>query len=547
MLFRWKLSKALLLNFWYFTKQELKFTDGHMTIRGANGSGKSITTQSIITVLLDGNSNPERLNPYGSRQRTFKDTVLGEVDLLPDIIDRIGYITLELRKGNEIKTIGMGIKASRIKTNIDTLYFIINGEVGDSDGQFSLTEKKMEDGKMADSPLQLLTLRERIEKAAIGDIYLNRTDYAEAVNKEFFGFPTMEQYDGLIKLLLQIRGPKLFDQIKPEALAEVLTNSLPELSPEELSDAADTIARIVVIEKNLAKAKAELSSKVSSFVAIEKLEENIKLLEEQLDEKDKELYERILLNKLSESINRKIYNARKWEKNMNKLMEHENNIKFRIEWVEKKIEREEEKDTIDLIATINRNPPYENTEKLVNHLRSKINQAKKLYNGGKDKDGKENGKGFQQVIEEVFDYRQWFEFKIYYVKKGETEKLLNRKNYGTLCSGQRVLSILMPVLTALHIKYTETDRDDSLRLFTLDEAFAHVDEEDMEVLFRYFEKLDFDYMLNSQSLWGCFESVSSLDIYELSRPGNRNHVMVIPYYWNGKQRIRKDKVSADYE
>ena len=34
--------------------------------RGTNGSGKSVTTQSFIPLLLDGDKRPSRLDPFGS-------------------------------------------------------------------------------------------------------------------------------------------------------------------------------------------------------------------------------------------------------------------------------------------------------------------------------------------------------------------------------------------------------------------------------------------------------------------------------------------------
>lgn len=43
--------------------------------------------------------------------------------------------------------------------------------------------------------------------------------------------------------------------------------------------------------------------------------------------------------------------------------------------------------------------------------------------------------------------------------------------------------------------------------------------------------------MNSQALWGCYETVPSLRIAELLRPANSSVVTVIYYYWNGKERI----------
>ena len=52
----------------------------------------------------------------------------------------------------------------------------------------------------------------------------------------------------------------------------------------------------------------------------------------------------------------------------------------------------------------------------------------------------------------------------------------------------------------------------------LDEAFAGVDETNIESMFSLVEQLDMDYIMNSQALWGCYPSVKALNIAELWRP-----------------------------
>lgn len=61
----WQIHRIGLLDFWYYDEQEFEFLDGRMLLRGANGSGKSVTMQSFIPLLLDGNMRPERLIPLG--------------------------------------------------------------------------------------------------------------------------------------------------------------------------------------------------------------------------------------------------------------------------------------------------------------------------------------------------------------------------------------------------------------------------------------------------------------------------------------------------
>ena len=66
---RWQANKIGLINFWYYDEQEFPFVKGRMLLRGSNGSGKSVTMQSVVPLLLDGNMSPERLDPFGSRDR----------------------------------------------------------------------------------------------------------------------------------------------------------------------------------------------------------------------------------------------------------------------------------------------------------------------------------------------------------------------------------------------------------------------------------------------------------------------------------------------
>ena len=65
-----------------------------MLLRGGNGSGKSVTMQSFIPLLLDGNKSPERLDPFGSRARQMQDYPLGDEDR--QIEQRTGYLLWSL-------------------------------------------------------------------------------------------------------------------------------------------------------------------------------------------------------------------------------------------------------------------------------------------------------------------------------------------------------------------------------------------------------------------------------------------------------------------
>ena len=92
---RWIISRIGLINFWYYDEEEFDFAEGRLLLRGANGAGKSVTMQSFIPLLLDGNKSPERLDPFGSRARKLENYLLGEDDTGEQ--ERTGYLYMEFK------------------------------------------------------------------------------------------------------------------------------------------------------------------------------------------------------------------------------------------------------------------------------------------------------------------------------------------------------------------------------------------------------------------------------------------------------------------
>lgn len=94
----------------------------------------------------------------------------------------------------------------------------------------------------------------------------------------------------------------------------------------------------------------------------------------------------------------------------------------------------------------------------------------------------------------------------------------------------------VPLFAALAAQYAAANHAEAPRLMALDEAFAGVDETNIESMFALVHELGFDYIMNSQALWGCYPTVSSLNIAELWRPQNARIVTVLRYHWDGHVR-----------
>ena len=96
------------------------------------------------------------------------------------------------------------------------------------------------------------------------------------------------------------------------------------------------------------------------------------------------------------------------------------------------------------------------------------------------------------------------------------------------------MAMYVPLFSAVAAKF-ESAREDAPLLIALDEAFAGVDEKNIYNMF--------DYIMNSQVLWGDYASVKGLAIYELFRPENARFVTVIPYEWDGHIKRMKGDLS----
>lgn len=262
------------------------------------------------------------------------------------------------------------------------------------------------------------------------------------------------------------------------------------------------------------------------------IEEGIEENEGLLRESDRQLFEDILVNNISKKIRAKIYHSQKWVKRMNELMENMNTssgLSFSLNWTNKKAESEGQLDTKELVELLKQEGSLMkelDLKKLSEHFRSKITEARRIQeDSGKNQ-------SFHSIMREVLDYRKWFEFKLFYKKTGQNKKELTNNAFYQFSGGEKAMAMYVPLFSAVYARY-EGARGDCPRLISLDEAFAGVDEKNIRDMFRLLNDLNLDYMINSQIIWGDYDTVSSLAISELIRPDNANFVTVIRYHWNG--------------
>ena len=262
-----------------------------------------------------------------------------------------------------------------------------------------------------------------------------------------------------------------------------------------------------------------------------------------LNEEDRKLFEDLLMNNIGDSIRRKIASSNEWIKEVRNLMETMNTssgLTFSIKWSGKGKETEEELDTKEIVDIFERDPESlkeEDLQKITNHFRSKITLEEEKY--------EENERNYLEIIRNVLDYRKWYEFKLYFKRRGFDKKELTDKEFSKFSGGEKAIAMYIPLFAGIYAKFNSA-RKTAPKVIALDEAFAGVDDDNILDCFRIMDEMDLDYILTSQMLWGDYSTIKHLAICELHSAPESNVVSVIRYKWDGFKRtlVTSEK---DYE
>ena len=275
--------------------------------------------------------------------------------------------------------------------------------------------------------------------------------------------------------------------------------------------------------------------KVSFSSLLIHLGDDIAELENLIKDGDRELFEDILANTVSRKIRGKINASNTWVQKMNSLMngmDTSSGLKLSLRWRSKTAEKEDQLDTRELVELLKKDyrlMSEEEAAKLSAHFRSKVEEARR---NARDSAGMIS---FYQIMKETLDYRKWFEFQLFSQKNGERQKELTNSVFGTFSGGEKAMAMYIPLFASVCARY-QSAKKDCLRIISLDEAFAGVDNKNIRDMFRLMTQFEFDFIINSQVLWGDCDTLDALAIYQLVRPENAKFVTVMPYLWNGRRK-----------
>ncbi|MGA9024909.1 MAG: TIGR02680 family protein [Steroidobacteraceae bacterium] len=249
---RWQPLRLGLVELYHYEVEEFWFRDGHLMLRGNNGTGKSKVLSLTLPFLLDANLSASRVEPDGDRGKRMDWNLL----MNKRYERRIGYTWMEFGRldvaGKVLTvTLGCGLRAVAGRPTTEPWFFITDQRVG---ADLWLT-----------TPEKTALTRERLIEAigTHGQVFPSAQTYRRAVDEKLFRLGT-ERYDALVDTLIQLRQPQLSKNPDEGRLSDALTHALRPLDRAALEDVAEAMSELTDLRRDLAEIEA-MRKAIGSF------------------------------------------------------------------------------------------------------------------------------------------------------------------------------------------------------------------------------------------------------------------------------------------
>lgn len=261
-LVRWQPLRLGLVELFHYDSEEFWFRDGHLLLRGNNGTGKSKVLSLTLPFLFDAQLKPSRIEPDGDAGKKMAwNLLLGKLDR------RIGYAWIEFGRiaddgEPDYVTLGCGLSAAAARAQVDAWYFV-------------LEKRRIGEELWLTSPARNVLTRERLKEALheYGQVFDTAAAYRRAVDERLFQLGAV-RYAALMDTLVQLRQPQLSKKPDERNLSDALTEALPPLSAELLTDVADALNQLEEYRRELqdyealAKAVGQFNQRYQRYAAI---------------------------------------------------------------------------------------------------------------------------------------------------------------------------------------------------------------------------------------------------------------------------------------
>lgn len=241
-----------LVELYHYDCEEFWFRDGHLLLRGNNGTGKSKVLSLTLPFLLDAHLGSARVEPDGDRGKRMDWNLLmgGRHER------RTGYAWIEFGRRNDeaeplYLTLGCGLSAIAGRARVDAWHFI--------------TEQRIGRDLWLITPERVVLGRERLTERLgdRGQVFDTAQDYRRVVDERLFRLGE-ERYRALIDTLITLRQPQLSKRPDEQNLSNALTEALSPIPQATLEDVAEAMTQLDEYRDALASHEA-LRDAVAQF------------------------------------------------------------------------------------------------------------------------------------------------------------------------------------------------------------------------------------------------------------------------------------------
>lgn len=260
---RWQPLRLGLVDLYHYDSEEFWFRDGHLLLRGNNGTGKSKVLSLTLPFLLDAQIKSSRVEPDGDPGKK-----MGWNLLMGKYERRTGYTWVEFGRQDEegrarFVTLGCGLSAVAARSQVDAWYFVAD-------------DVRIAERLWLTSAQGVVLNRERLQEAlgGHGQVFPSAEAYRRAVDERLFRLGAA-RYTALMDTLIQLRQPQLSKRPDEASLSEALTEALPPLPAELLGDVADALNQLEEYRQELesfdalAKAVGQFNQRYRVYAAID--------------------------------------------------------------------------------------------------------------------------------------------------------------------------------------------------------------------------------------------------------------------------------------
>lgn len=241
---RWQPLRLGVVELFHYDSEEFWFRDGHLLFRGNNGTGKSKVLSLTLPFLFDAQLKSSRIEPDGdSGKKMAWNLLLGRHDR------RMGYAWIEFGRiaengAAEYFTLGCGLLAAAARPQVDSWFFTLDAQ-------------RIGQDLWLTSPQRVVLTRERLRDAleGSGQVFDTAQAYRRAVDERLFHLGHA-RYSALMDTLIQLRQPQLSKKPDEGSLSNALTEALPPMSVDLLTDVADALNQLEEYRRELAEYEA---------------------------------------------------------------------------------------------------------------------------------------------------------------------------------------------------------------------------------------------------------------------------------------------------